>query len=284
LYFACVLHAAVIPAAEEKPTTQQPAQPQEPQAPQPTIATVQDDLQSSGEQSTPASSSESSVASSQEDAPQETTQQTPTSEAPMSEPQPTQSPNAYIPSVGVETRMIVAEQVDTMANTEVAADEQTTESMPPQMVEIVRLAPMKAQVHATLPVYNKAADYDFSYSVNDNFSGDIKSQSEMRRGNTVSGTYSLIDADGFRRIVDYRADDKNGFTAEIRREPVINLNPIVAPAPTVILPSAEDNAYRYIAPVYTSVSQIRSTTDDELPQEFDSQFVYTLPSDETYYY
>jgi hypothetical protein len=30
----------------------------------------------------------------------------------------------------------------------------------------------------------------------------------------------MMDADGFQRIVEYRADDLNGFDAEVRREPM----------------------------------------------------------------
>uniref|UniRef100_A0A336LX53 CSON007158 protein n=1 Tax=Culicoides sonorensis TaxID=179676 RepID=A0A336LX53_CULSO len=68
--------------------------------------------------------------------------------------------------------------------------------------------------------YESDPQYDYSYIVQDNLTGDNKQQEESRRGGRVRGQYSLIDADGFRRIVDYRADDFNGFNAEVRREPI----------------------------------------------------------------
>lgn len=63
-------------------------------------------------------------------------------------------------------------------------------------------------------------NYNFGYAVSDLTTGDRKSQYETRRGDQVQGQYSMMDADGFQRIVDYRADDENGFDAEVRREPV----------------------------------------------------------------
>ncbi|XP_001988698.2 larval cuticle protein A2B [Drosophila grimshawi] len=64
------------------------------------------------------------------------------------------------------------------------------------------------------------AHYDFSYSVRDDHTGDIKSQTETRKGDQVQGQYSLIDADGYQRIVDYTSDAHNGFNAVVRREPL----------------------------------------------------------------
>ncbi|XP_041778605.1 larval cuticle protein A2B-like [Anopheles merus] len=64
------------------------------------------------------------------------------------------------------------------------------------------------------------AEYQFSYSVHDDHTGDIKSQQEERHGDDVKGQYTLIDADGHRRVVDYTADEHNGFNAVVRREPL----------------------------------------------------------------
>jgi hypothetical protein len=269
----------VIPEAK---TEQETSQQQPVQQPQQSSNDQSQAEQQSAEQTTPSST---------------TTESQPQTDAPLDEqtmpPPPPQQQNAYL-SIPLQMMMAALENrlsqepdgmVETTSESNIA-EEQTTEELPPQIVQMVQVQPSKPEVKK-LPIINRSADYDFSYSVNDNFSGDIKSQSETRRGNTVSGTYSLIDADGFRRIVDYQADDKNGFTAQIRREPVyksINLNPIVAPPSTVIFPSDDENVLRYVAPVFTSVSQIRSASDDELPQQFDSQYVYSLPSDETYYY
>ncbi|KNC33602.1 hypothetical protein FF38_06857 [Lucilia cuprina] len=71
------------------------------------------------------------------------------------------------------------------------------------------------------PVYNPPAKYDYSYSVNDLTTGDIKSHSESRDGYYVRGAYSLVDPDGYKRTVTYTADNVNGFNAVVNREPYV---------------------------------------------------------------
>lgn len=66
--------------------------------------------------------------------------------------------------------------------------------------------------------YDANPHYTYAYSVNDALTGDSKSQSESRQGDVVTGQYSLIEADGTRRIVDYTADPVNGFNAVVRKE------------------------------------------------------------------
>ncbi|XP_050084680.1 larval cuticle protein A2B-like [Anopheles aquasalis] len=67
--------------------------------------------------------------------------------------------------------------------------------------------------------HHAPANYEFSYSVHDGHTGDIKSQHETRHGDEVHGQYSLLDSDGHQRIVDYHADHHSGFNAVVRREP-----------------------------------------------------------------
>ncbi|XP_062706997.1 cuticle protein 8-like [Aedes albopictus] len=79
-----------------------------------------------------------------------------------------------------------------------------------------------APVHHTIVKeveHHAPANYEFSYSVHDEHTGDIKSQHETRHGDEVHGQYSLIDSDGHHRIVDYHADHHSGFNAVVRREP-----------------------------------------------------------------
>ncbi|XP_061393847.1 pupal cuticle protein Edg-84A-like [Musca vetustissima] len=62
------------------------------------------------------------------------------------------------------------------------------------------------------------ANYEFSYSVDDQESGDVKTQLENRDGDSVQGQYTLNDADGYKRIVDYSVNGDSGFRATVRRE------------------------------------------------------------------
>ncbi|XP_052738603.1 uncharacterized protein LOC112058172 [Bicyclus anynana] len=74
--------------------------------------------------------------------------------------------------------------------------------------------------------------YDFSYSVADGHTGDNKSQHESRDGDVVHGEYSLVEADGSVRRVEYTADDHNGFNAVVSNSAP---NTHAAPAPTHVL-------------------------------------------------
>lgn len=67
--------------------------------------------------------------------------------------------------------------------------------------------------------YDEPAHYEYGYDVHDDHTGDYKSHTEKRDGNTVHGRYEVLDPDGFKRIVEYTADEHNGFNAVVRREP-----------------------------------------------------------------
>lgn len=58
--------------------------------------------------------------------------------------------------------------------------------------------------------------YSFKYGVKDLHTGDIKDQWEQRDGDKVKGGYMLKEADGTMRIVEYTADDHNGFNAVVK--------------------------------------------------------------------
>ncbi|KAH8310526.1 hypothetical protein KR044_001806, partial [Drosophila immigrans] len=74
--------------------------------------------------------------------------------------------------------------------------------------------------------YDANPRYEFGYDVADAVSGDVKSQKETRDGDLVQGQYTLNDADGYRRIVDYTADAERGFSAVVRREPLNAVAPV----------------------------------------------------------
>ncbi|XP_064556526.1 larval cuticle protein A2B [Drosophila montana] len=87
---------------------------------------------------------------------------------------------------------------------------------------------------AQVEEYDPHPQYTYGYDVKDALSGDSKTQVETRDGDLVQGQYSLNDADGYRRIVDYTADSINGFNAVVRREPLVAA---VAAAPVVAAPA-----------------------------------------------
>ncbi|XP_017480171.1 PREDICTED: larval cuticle protein A3A [Rhagoletis zephyria] len=84
--------------------------------------------------------------------------------------------------------------------------------------------------------------YSYAYNVQDTLTGDSKTQEETRDGDIVRGSYSLIEPDGSRRIVNYYADSINGFNAVVQKDvPVAAVAPVVAAksvaAPLVAAPA-----------------------------------------------
>ena len=107
-------------------------------------------------------------------------------------------------------------------------------------------------------VHEEPANYDFNYDVHDPHTGDVKQQHETAHDGAIQGQYSLIDADGYRRIVDYTADDHHGFNANVRREPVEGhkiiktVQPAIAVQKIIAQPAIAVQKYIAPAPQYYS--------------------------------
>lgn len=65
----------------------------------------------------------------------------------------------------------------------------------PAVIKQVQPAIVKQVVHEA------PANYEFNYEVHDAHTGDIKRQHEKAENGHVSGQYSLVDPDGYRRVV-----------------------------------------------------------------------------------
>lgn len=61
------------------------------------------------------------------------------------------------------------------------------------------------------------ANYKFGYAVKDIHTGDDKQAWESRHGDQVKGSYSLVEPDGTKRIVDYTSDKIHGFNAVVKK-------------------------------------------------------------------
>ncbi|XP_014245734.1 larval cuticle protein A3A-like [Cimex lectularius] len=77
--------------------------------------------------------------------------------------------------------------------------------------------------------YDPHPQYSYAYDVQDALTGDSKSQHETRDGDVVHGSYSLVEADGTRRTVDYTADPVNGFNAVVHKEAAVVKAAVAAP-------------------------------------------------------
>ncbi|XP_055604474.1 larval cuticle protein A2B-like [Uranotaenia lowii] len=75
--------------------------------------------------------------------------------------------------------------------------------------------PIDAKINKLSNEINTYPEYEFAYGVKDPITGDHKDQWEKRSGDHVQGIYMFEEADGTQRIVEYEADDKNGFRAKV---------------------------------------------------------------------
>lgn len=123
-------------------------------------------------------------------------------------------------------------------------------------------------------------EYNFSYNIRDSSTGDFKSQHEVRRGDIVTGAYSVLDPDGTTRTVEYTADPRHGFKAVVTQDPQPGVS--VQPAPT--LPhhkylTEPQRTYQLTTPIQVPFAQLRIEQQDGLkyPPEI-SNAVYTSNS------
>ncbi|KAM7361997.1 larval cuticle protein A2B-like [Cochliomyia hominivorax] len=123
---------------------------------------------------------------------------------------------------------------------------------------------------AQVEEYDPHPQYSYGYDVKDAISGDSKTAVETRDGGFVQGQYSLNDADGYRRIVDYTSDPINGFNAVVRREPLVAAvaapvvaapAPVVKAAPVVAAPAAYAAApvVKAAAPLVAAPAVVKTT-------------------------
>jgi outer membrane biosynthesis protein TonB len=73
--------------------------------------------------------------------------------------------------------------------------------------------------------------YQFGFDVKDDEFTNYQNRKEQREGNVIKGSYSVVDADGFIRTVSYTADPKEGFKAEVVREPTDIVIKMPTPTP-----------------------------------------------------
>lgn len=73
--------------------------------------------------------------------------------------------------------------------------------------------------------------YQFGFDVKDDEFTNYQNRKEQREGNVIKGSYSVVDSDGFIRTVTYTADPKEGFKAEVSRQPTDIVVKIPKPIP-----------------------------------------------------
>jgi Insect cuticle protein len=149
-------------------------------------------------------------------------------------------------------KLVIFFAAASMASAGIIADYAQPAYYQPQAAVYKQAAIVKQVVH------EEPANYEFNYDVHDHQTGDIKQQHESAKDGVISGQYSLIDADGHRRIVDYTADDHHGFNANVRREPleghkvIKTVQPVLAVQKIIAQPAIAVQKYIQSAPQYYS--------------------------------
>lgn len=90
---------------------------------------------------------------------------------------------------------------------------------------------------------NSNPNYQFGFDVKDDEYTNYQNRKEVRDGNVIKGSYSVVDSDGFIRTVTYTADPKEGFKADVVREPTDIVVKVPTPAPENSLRSAPQSQY-----------------------------------------
>ncbi|CAH0407578.1 unnamed protein product [Chilo suppressalis] len=94
--------------------------------------------------------------------------------------------------------------------------------------------PQQQQVREPQEDYDPNPSYQFGFDVNDDQYTNYQNRKEQRDGDVIKGSYSVVDSDGFIRTVTYTADPKEGFKAEVSRQPTDIVVKIPTPKPQLL--------------------------------------------------
>nr|CAH7764229.1 unnamed protein product [Callosobruchus chinensis] len=84
--------------------------------------------------------------------------------------------------------------------------------------------------------YTPPNPYQFGFDVQDDHNTNYQNRKEHSDGKKITGSYSVVDSDGFLRTVQYTADPKEGFKAEVIRQPTDIVVKTPKPQPQFQLP------------------------------------------------
>ncbi|KAL4706407.1 hypothetical protein ACJJTC_004177 [Scirpophaga incertulas] len=94
--------------------------------------------------------------------------------------------------------------------------------------------PQRQQEQREPEDYDPHPSYQFGFDVNDDQYTNYQNRKEQRDGDVIKGSYSVVDSDGFVRTVTYTADPKEGFKAEVSRQPTDIVVKIPTPKPQLL--------------------------------------------------
>lgn len=93
------------------------------------------------------------------------------------------------------------------------------------------LSPAGGQLLQNPEDYDPNPHYQFGFDIKDDEFTNYQQRKEQREGDKISGSYSVVDSDGYIRTVKYTADPLEGFKADVVREPTDIKIKLPVPAP-----------------------------------------------------
>lgn len=113
--------------------------------------------------------------------------------------------------------------------------------------------------------FQDQASYQFGFDVKDDEFTNYQNRQESRDGGIIKGSYSVVDSDGFIRTVKYTADPKEGFKAEVVREPTDIVVKIPPPHQSQQQETRHQN-HQYREPAYKQAQPQRAQQQQQQPQ------------------
>jgi len=117
-----------------------------------------------------------------------------------------------------------------------------------QPVYQAQVAPQKSKLQQQQEEEEEYDDanssYQFGFDVKDDEFTNYQNRKEVRDGGVIKGSYSVVDSDGFIRTVKYTADPKEGFKAEVIREPTDIVVKVPTPAPQQLLRQSHGGGHK----------------------------------------
>ncbi|XP_071455809.1 cuticle protein 19.8-like [Hetaerina americana] len=156
-----------------------------------------------------------------------------------------------------------------------------------------RKAPRPINPNSQQPLQEEDYDpnpaYNFSFDVKDDTFTNYQNRKEQREGDKITGSYSVVDSDGFIRTVTYTADPLQGFKAEVVREPTDIVVKLPTPAPPTgglrsvpngafaSQPAPQQHRQQYVA-IPSPAPQVKQRQQEPAPQYVQAvpQQQYTL--------
>ncbi|KAF6204963.1 hypothetical protein GE061_019130 [Apolygus lucorum] len=97
--------------------------------------------------------------------------------------------------------------------------QQYYQSQPQPTKKLIRPLPGQQLQQQEPEDFDPNPQYQFGFDIKDDEFTNYQQRKEQREGDKISGSYSVVDADGYIRTVKYTADPLEGFKADVVREP-----------------------------------------------------------------